>query len=248
MISPRVVPFLVLRFNTMKICLAQTKAITADISANINKHLSFINRAVEQNADLIVFPELSLTGYEPELANKLATSSDDARFEVFQEISDSKKISIAVGMPLKLDNGISISTIIFRANSKRLVYSKEYLHADEKPFFVAGSNPSPIIDKEKNIALAICYEISVAEHAQKAAKEGAKIYIASVAKFASGVVDANKRLAEIAKKYNMTALMVNAVGEADGGLCDGGSAVWDSDGIRLEPLPNNAEGLIIFDL
>jgi len=229
----------------MKICLAQMKSISGDIEANIAKHLLFIDSALASGAKLIVFPELSITNYEPKLAKELATKPNDKAFEIFQEIADNKNIDIAIGMPLVSAKGITISTIIFRANLPRMVYSKQYLHADEKPFFVSGGKQSSMISE--NIALAICYEISITTHAQTAAKAGAKIYIASVAKFANGLIDANKRLADIAKEFNMNVLMVNAIGEADGGICDGGSAVWNMAGDRLEHLPNNSEGLIIFD-
>lgn len=49
-----------------------------------------INRAVKLSADLIVFPELSITGYEPILASELANNIQDVRFNVFQEIAIQK--------------------------------------------------------------------------------------------------------------------------------------------------------------
>lgn len=52
----------------MKLCSAQIQPIKGDIDRNIQKHIFFINSAIENGADLIFFPELSLTGYEPTLA------------------------------------------------------------------------------------------------------------------------------------------------------------------------------------
>ena len=51
----------------MKISIAQTRPIKGDIPANIEAHKRFINLAVSNGADAIFFPELSITGYEPEL-------------------------------------------------------------------------------------------------------------------------------------------------------------------------------------
>ena len=60
---------------------------------------------------------------------------------------------------------------------------------------------------QTNLALAICYELSVREHTERAVKSGADMYIASVAKFADGVAKALNRLADIAKTYSMPVFM-----------------------------------------
>jgi predicted amidohydrolase len=49
----------------MKVCVAQTRPVTADIQRNIEHHKRLIDTAVPHHPDLIIFPELSLTGYEP---------------------------------------------------------------------------------------------------------------------------------------------------------------------------------------
>ena len=52
----------------MKICAAQTRPVKGNIQQNIENHKKLINLAVVNGADIIIFPELSITGYEPELA------------------------------------------------------------------------------------------------------------------------------------------------------------------------------------
>jgi predicted amidohydrolase len=61
-----------------KICVAQTRPVKGDIQSNINSHKNLINLAVAIVAELIIFPELSLTGYDPTLAKELATSAHDS--------------------------------------------------------------------------------------------------------------------------------------------------------------------------
>src|SRR6218665_3393965 len=112
----------------MKICVAQTRSIKGNVLKNIENHLKFIELAIAFRADLIIFPELSLTGYEPELAVQLASDADDARLQVFQEISDKNQVTIGVGMPIKSPAGIRIGMIIFQPEQDRLVYAKQYLH------------------------------------------------------------------------------------------------------------------------
>lgn len=231
----------------MKICMAQTKPTKGDIQSNIDNHKKLIDLAIFNGADIVIFPELSLTSYEPTLAKELATHREDSRFDDFQKIADTQQITLGVGAPTKSNTGICISMIIFQPHQPRQMYSKQYLHADEEEFFGSGPGSSGLIGDKSNIALAICYELSVAEHAENAFKNGADIYIASVAKFARGVEQAAERLAEIARVYSMTVLMSNCIGEADGGECAGKSSVWDKKGELIGQLNDTNEGIIIFD-
>ena len=98
------------------------------------------------------------------------------------------------------------------------------------------------------IALAICYELSVVEHAERAFENGAKIYVASVAKTRIGVEQAVERLAAIARSYAAPVLMANSVGESDGGTCGGKTSVWSRQGKLLAQLDEAGEGLIVYDV
>ncbi|HET9532598.1 MAG TPA: nitrilase-related carbon-nitrogen hydrolase, partial [Blastocatellia bacterium] len=65
----------------MKICVAQTRPVKGDIQGNIDNHKRLIDLAASNGADMLIFPELSITGYEPELSRELATNQDDERFD-----------------------------------------------------------------------------------------------------------------------------------------------------------------------
>ena len=117
----------------MKICIAQTRAVKGDIGQNIIHHKELAELAALRSAQIIIFPELSLTGYEPELANALATNKDDERFNELQQVSDEKNIVIGAGIPVRSDKGILIGMIIFRPLQPRQIYFKQYLHPDEEP-------------------------------------------------------------------------------------------------------------------
>lgn len=231
----------------MKIALAQTRPVRGDIQSNISKHISLINRAAEQKADIIIFPELSLTSYEPSRAKQLATDEEDSRFAIFQQLSDFKHLIIGVGVPTKSDAGIQISMVLFQPRQPRRVNSKMYLHPDEAPFFTPGNNLPGLVVDNTHIALAICYEISVPEHAEIAHSNGAQLYIASVAKTTKGVEKAVIQLREIAVKYGMTVLMSNSIGLCEDGECGGRSAVWNNKGKLIGQLNDTDEGLLLFD-
>jgi predicted amidohydrolase len=231
----------------MKICVAQTRPIRGDIQSNIDNHKKLIEVAVSDGADVVIFPELSVTGYEPGLAKELATSAEDGRFDDFQKISDAGQVTIGVGVPTKNGAGVSISMVLFQPRKARQTYSKKYLHSDEEPFFVSGRSTGGLVGDRTKIALAICYELSVPEHAENAFESGAKIYIASAAKSADGVANAAKRLSEIAAKYSMTVLLSNCVGRCDNFEGAGRSAVWNDKGLLLGQLNDANEGILVFD-
>jgi predicted amidohydrolase len=229
----------------MIICLAQTRSVKGNIEANIERHLQFINYAIERHADFILFPELSLTGYEPQLAESLSLKLSDQRLEVFQRISDKQNIVIAVGAPTRSEAGIEISLIIFQPQKERLINTKKHLHADEKPFFVEGKNIAPLTVSDNSVAFAICYELSVTEHFQNANQYGATLYAASVAKSATGMESANYRLGTLAKEYSISTCIANGVGSSDNFMSAGKSSAWNKEGHLLGQLNDTDEGILV---
>ncbi|MDH7461668.1 carbon-nitrogen hydrolase family protein [Chitinophagaceae bacterium 26-R-25] len=228
----------------MKISVAQAKPATGNIEKNIAKHLQLIELA--NGTDLIVFPELSLTGYEPSLAANLATDIDDKRLDAFQAISDKQRITICVGLPIKQEEGISISMVIVQPHEPRQLYSKTYLHADEEPFFASHRNDISLTLSSR-ITFAICYELSVPEHTIDAFKNGENIYIASVSKTKKGIDKALPALAGIASTHKATVLLANAIGTEDSAQSAGHSSAWDNKGILLAQLDEDDEGIILLD-
>ena len=124
----------------MKICLAQSHSVKGNVDENIKNHIELIKHAINLQTGMVMFPELSITGYEPQLVNDLAVSVDSQLFIPFQQLADENNIVIGIGVPIKIANGINISTLIFQPNKKRDVYAKQILHADELPYFVVGQD------------------------------------------------------------------------------------------------------------
>lgn len=231
----------------MKIGVAQTKPVRGDIPANIHQHQLLTSLAGSSGAGLIVFPELSLTGYEPGLAKQLACELHDTRLDVLQQESNLHGIIICAGMPVKTHAGVSIGMLIFQPFRERSVYYKKFLHQDELPFFVSENSRSVLALNDVTIGLAICYELSVPEHAKKAFDAGAGIYIASVAKTKKGTISAIERLSAIAKEYKIPVLYSNCTGVCDGEEMAGRSSAWDGSGQLVGQMDETAEGILLFD-
>lgn len=231
----------------MKISIAQTKPFKGDIPRNIEAHKKLINQAVSYEADLIIFPELSLTGYEPSLAKSLAIDYNDSLLNDFQQLSNDNRIAIGVGLPTKNDSGVLISMVLFQPHNPRDVYSKQFVHPDELPYFIEGDKQVILNIANHKIALVICYELSVEEHLKQAISESADMYLASVAKTEDGVAQANKRLSDAARECNIFTAMANSIGSADDFQCAGRSAVWNKEGLMIGQLNDTTEGILVFD-
>ncbi|MBZ4191263.1 carbon-nitrogen hydrolase family protein [Niabella beijingensis] len=230
----------------MNISVAQVRSVKGNIPANIEIHKRTIAVAADYKAAAVFFPELSVTGYEPELAEQLATNREDQRFNDFQLLSDNNKITIGIGMPTVARAGIHISMIIFQPHVPRQVYSKQELHTDELPYFVNGDGQLILEAGNQKIAPAICFESLQMHHATTAKALGADLYLASVAKSQKGVDKAMLHYPVVAKNYSIPVLMANCVGYCDNFNSAGKSSVWTKEG-RLAGQLDNEEGLLIFD-
>ena len=232
----------------MKVAVIQIDSFAGDIPKNIDKHLTFAQQAAHKKADLIVFPELSITGYEPKLAADLATFPNDPIFASLQQFVDTKEVILAIGMPLKTGGKPQIGLGIFSPFSTPIAYAKMLLDPDELPYFSAGAQARFIQQEQHKIALAICYESQQESHLYDAINQGATAYLASVALPKRSVEKSHRHYATMAKKYNLPILMSDNIGQHDIYDCGGCSGVWNKDGKLIETLDGESEGGIIYDL
>ena len=231
----------------MKVSVAQIGSRKGDIPENIRMHKACIEMAISEKVDFIAFPELSITGYEPELAEELAVDIDDFRLDKFQNISDLNNISIGIGVPVRTESGILISMILFQPDQDRKIYSKQKLHADELPFFIEGHEQLILTVGHAKIAPAICYESLFGAHSENAKTLGADIYLASVAKPENAIEKAYEQYQRVAKELALTVLLSNSIGYCDNFLSAGRSAIWDSNGALKATLESESEGILILD-
>lgn len=231
----------------MKLCAVQLASLKGDLPGNLQRHLVCIEQAAALGAELVVFPELSLTGYEPSVARQAALPVTSARLDPLQAACDRLGITVAVGLPLPTPDGIRIGMPIFCPEAPRQAYAKQRLHDDELPYFTPGHQALLLEVGEHRVAPAICYESMFMAHAAVARERGADLYLVSVAKTAKGIREGYAHYPEVARELGMPVLMANCVGPADTFIGAGGSAAWDSQGHLLASLDDHSEGLIVLD-
>jgi predicted amidohydrolase len=190
---------------------------------------------------MVVSPELSLTGYEPTLANNLAFDPLDDRLKVLRDESAKLGITRGIGIPTLANGKPRINHEFFWPDSQEVIYSKQHLHPDEVPFFQAGDRQLCITDGDETVVPAICYESLTPEHAAHAAGLGATAYVACVAKPGHGAIFAHSYFPEAARRNMFVVTMCNAIGRSDNFVSVSSSAAWNRKGEILACAPADEE-------
>jgi len=137
----------------MIIAAAQTKPVTHNTDANIQDHLRLIESAAQQKVQLIIFPEMSLTGYEIERVQEFSFSENDERLNVFKEKAVLHHMHIVVGASINVGSELHIGSFIFSPDGSVSVYTKQFLHDGEEIAFSPNFNYNPLlqIENQKNV-------------------------------------------------------------------------------------------------
>jgi predicted amidohydrolase len=196
--------------------------------------LEAIEKASVLGVSYIVFPELSLTGYEPEIAKHLAFSNDDIRLKPLIDSSIKNNIKIGVGAPLLSDGLPKIGLIIISPSGVVETYAKMYLHSGEEQYFSEGEHHHHVIINETTIGNAICADTNNPKHAHDCFEFGSSIYIAGVMVTEDGYDADTIAMKNYAKKYNMLVAMANHNRPTGGWRPVGKSAIWSSSGLLAE--------------
>lgn len=94
------------------IAVAQTCPVKGDVNVNLDEHLRLTELAASQGAQVIVFPELSLTGYEMGLAGELAFSENDPRLAPLVDAASSHSTTLIVGAPVRIEARLHIAAFV----------------------------------------------------------------------------------------------------------------------------------------
>jgi predicted amidohydrolase len=216
------------------IAAAQVASLPGDIERNVSTHANAIAEAAGRGVSAIVFPELSLTGYEPDLAPELAIDSADSRLDPLRALARRHRMAVLVGAPLR--NGAlkpGLGAILFTSDDAPRHYLKMHLGSGEGPWFEPGAAPLLFTSHDQAIGVAICADASQPSHPQAYADTGASIYAAGVFLNAEWYETDMPRLAGYAAQHRFLVVMANHAASAGTYASMGRSDVWGPDG---EPL------------
>lgn len=242
----------------MRICVAQTSPTRGDIPANVDEHLRLVELAGARQASLVLFPELSLTGYEIELARECAMTERDPRLAPLVDAAASHSLTIVAGAPVRLGPALHIAAFVIDPDGAIALYTKRHLGAFGESARQDGSVPPPeasvfqpgVLDPSLAVgdvpaALAICADTGHASHVERAVHHGAKAYLASMFVIRSEYEADAERLGRYARQHELVVALAN-YGAPTGGLAAAGrSAIWSAAGERLVELPSGGSGIAV---
>lgn len=227
------------------IAAAQSIAVPRDVAANVARHLRMATIAAENGVQLVLFPELSLTGYEHGLTLKDALTPDDPRLQPLQAAADAHRMVIAVGAPIASVRGLQIGVICFRPQADATVHLKRFLHPGEEIAYVPGPGGIPLKINHQIVGLAICADINHPEHAADAARVGCSIYATSCFITVQGYEKDAAQLQGYAKTHGMVVLMANYGAPIGQWSTAGKSAIWAEGGTLLAVGPATGEAVVL---
>ncbi|KAF2332610.1 carbon-nitrogen hydrolase family protein [Flavobacterium daemonense] len=232
----------------MILAVAQTKPKRGDIASNLLDHYRLIELAAQNGAQLIAFPEMSITGYERENAMELAFAEDDYRIDHLKDLATDNNIVIIAGAPILIEGKLFIGEFIIAPKDSVSIYTKQFLHEGEDEFFQSTFDYNPMITIEnQNISFAICADIDNPKHPENASKNKTDIYIVSIFFTPNGIPNAYRDLQSYAEKHKMNVLMSNFSGESWGTPSAGQSAFWNNKGELIEQMNDSDSGLLLVE-
>ena len=232
----------------MRVAAGQTLSRPGNIHDNVGQHLALGRRAAERGVELLVFPELSLTGYEPDLVAACELRPDDARLAPLRTLAARAGMTILVGAPVASEDGqaLSIGCIALFADRTATIYRKHFLHQGEERFVVAGASISRIHRiADTSVALAICADAAHEEHVVAARRGQANVYAAGVFWGPSGYADDAALMQRYASVHRLLVVVANHGGPSGGMPSAGRSAIWAPGGELLACAHEHGQGLVI---
>lgn len=233
--------------SELSIAAAQTVPVRGDVDANIAEHARLARAASAEGARLLLFPELSLTSYELDLAPGLAFSEDDSRLAPVVELAATHRLTLIVGAPMRTSGGLHIGAFIVAEDGSVDIYLKQHLGGQEPTVFTSGDRRPLLRLGDVTAAVAICADASHESHAQEAVNRGARAYLASTFITPEDMPRKMRTLPSYARRHRMTVLFSNYGGPAGGLESAGGSAVWSAEGVLLGQLERSGAGLVVTD-
>ncbi|MEV7600139.1 carbon-nitrogen hydrolase family protein [Kitasatospora sp. NPDC089797] len=219
----------------MKIAAAQLSCVPADIPANARQLVGLADRARAEGAELIVLPELALTGYElGALAAdpRLWTDPDDTRLDDLRSTGIAVVVNCAVPAAGPRP---AIGSHVYGPDGELITtYLKQHLYENEQGVFTPGDRDGRFELGGHRFALATCYDNHFPELTDRGAADGCDIHLASsLYGTGDGVHERATVYPGIARRTGMPVVLANHVGPAGPWTGCGGAALWAPDGTLL---------------
>jgi predicted amidohydrolase len=246
----------------MKVALAQIRPALGNVRENFLMHIDYIQRAKKRKVDLLVFPELSLTGYTlMDMVEEVALQPQtDPMFKKFKALS--KDLSLVVGFVEEKEKGLFLNSAAFFSQNKilhihRKVYLPTYGMFEEMKFFGQGRNFATFLTPFGKAGMMVCYDFLHLGSNYLLFVGGSELIIVISAAPGRGFSDqksyASSRMWElmgetISRFTQSFVIYCNRVGFEDGKSFAGGSFIFNPGGQLMARSPYVDEDFLVKEI
>jgi predicted amidohydrolase len=212
------------------VAVAQPVCVPYDVTANAVIHAATVRSA---RARVVVFPELSLTGYE--LDAPAITAEDPRLAPIVEACAETGSLALA-GAPVPGEAGGShIAMLAVDGTGATVAYHKMWLGSAESERFTAGSKPAALDVDGWRLGLAICKDTGVVQHASDTAALGIDAYLAGNLKLPEEAALQDERARRVATEHHVWVAVASFAGSTGGGYdrAAGRSSIWTPDGVAI---------------
>ncbi len=212
----------------LTIAAAQPASVARDVAANAAAHALAIRAAASR---VVVFPELSLTGYELDAE---PITIDDPRLTPIVDACGAVGALALVGAPVRDRPGGAayIATLAVDTDGVRVAYRKVNVAVDEGAWFAPGPHPAAIEVDGWRLGLAICKDTEVARHVEDTVALGIDAYVAGTVMFDHEAAGQDARATRTAQAHGIWVVISSFAGPTGAGYDStaGRSGIWSPAG------------------
>jgi predicted amidohydrolase len=211
--------------KSLVVAVAQPLLTAHDVEANVAVHAQTVHAA---GARVVVFPELSLTGYE---LDAVPMSETDPRLAPLVEACAETGTIALAGAPLQ--GGPYIAMLAVDGSGVSVAYRKVWIDPSEAHVYVSGGKPEVLDVDGWRLGLGICRDTGIVQHAEDTAALGIDAYVAGTVKSAEEAALQDERARRVATDHHVWVAVASFAGSTGGGFsrAAGRSSIRSSDGV-----------------
>jgi len=231
----------------VRAALAQLRPEPGDVEANLARVRETLESG--ERADLVLFPELFLSGYELSDPEAVSVALDGPELRELGAVARESNSAILVGAAERIDGGVANSALcITRRGELAGVYRKTHLFGAENDAYSPGHELITVDLDGRRLGVMICFDVEFPEVARTLALRGADLLVTISANPASFRRDHDVFVPARALENELPHLYVNRVGEQDGVAFAGSSMAVDPEGGVLAQAGPEEEKLLVAEV
>ncbi|MEU4332199.1 carbon-nitrogen hydrolase family protein [Nonomuraea dietziae] len=213
--------------DPLTIAVAQPPTMAFDVAANARTHAAVVRAA---GARVVVFPELSLTGYELDVP--AITCEDPRLIPIVEACAETGSVALAGALVRGEQGRPSIATLAVDASGVLVAYRKMCLGGQEPERFQPGEKPSVLEVDGWRLGLAICKDMGVPRQAAETAELGMDAYLAGVCELEEDLPIMEERARRVVADHRVWVAVASFAGPTGGGFARtaGRSGLWSPEG------------------